>query len=146
MKPRFCDEFAFRHRLFQLVAACFAIACHAWKLNPHGAAAMPRPGRFRERNAAPSIRIPNDFRHAVFPNSVAPHPFQGNDATHAPSSLQREIVSSAMPLVRGPISPIAAITITIAPAMNANTPTVPNPLSTAAITNDEKIAEKRLHE
>lgn len=101
---------------------------------------------WRRGHAAPSVRIPNDFQHAVFPNSVAPHPFQGNDATHAPSSLQREIVSSAMPLVRGPISPIAAITITIAPAMNANTPTVPNPLSTAAITNDEKIAEKRLHE
>lgn len=57
-----------------------------------------------------------------------------------------EMVSSAMPLVRGPINPIAAITITIAPAMNANTPNVPNPFSTAAITNDEKIAEKRLHE
>lgn len=57
-----------------------------------------------------------------------------------------EMVSSAMPLVRGPMNPIAAITITIAPAMNANTPNVPKPFSTAAITNDEKIAEKRLHE
>lgn len=57
-----------------------------------------------------------------------------------------EIASSAMPRVRGPMNPIAAITITIAPAMNANTPNVPKPLSTAAITNDEKIAEKRLHE
>lgn len=57
-----------------------------------------------------------------------------------------EMVSSAMPFVRGPMSPIAAITITIAPAMNANTPKVPKPFSTAAITNDEKIAEKRLHE
>ncbi len=57
-----------------------------------------------------------------------------------------EIASSAMPLVRGPIKPIAAITTTIAPAMNANTPNVPKPFSTAAITNDEKIAEKRLHE
>lgn len=57
-----------------------------------------------------------------------------------------EMVSSAMPFVRGPMNPIAAITITIAPAMNANTPNVPKPFSTAAITNDEKIAEKRLHE
>lgn len=57
-----------------------------------------------------------------------------------------EMVSSAMPFVRGPIHPIAAITTTIAPAMNANTPNVPKPRSTAAITNDEKIAEKRLHE
>ena len=57
-----------------------------------------------------------------------------------------EMASSAMPLVRGPIKPIAAITITIAPAMNANTPNVPKPFSTPAITNDEKIAEKRLHE
>jgi len=72
--------------------------------------------------------------HAV-PNTRAPHP-----------PLYFEIASSAMPLVRGPMSPIAAITITIAPAMNANTPNVPKPFSTAAITNDEKIAEKRLHE
>lgn len=57
-----------------------------------------------------------------------------------------EMVSSAMPFVRGPMNPIAAITIAIAPAMNANTPNVPKPFSTAAITNDEKIAEKRLHE
>lgn len=57
-----------------------------------------------------------------------------------------EIASSATPFVRGPISPIAAITTAIAPAMNTNTPAVPKPFSTAAITNDVKIAEKRLHE
>ncbi len=59
---------------------------------------------------------------------------------------QRDIASSATPFVRGPISPIDAITIAIAPAMNTNTPGVPNPFSTAAIANDVKIAEKRLHE
>ncbi len=74
-------------------------------------------------------------RSRAVPNTRAPHP-----------PLYFEIASSAMPLVRGPMSPIAAITITIAPAMNANTPNVPKPFSTAAITNDEKIAEKRLHE
>ncbi len=62
------------------------------------------------------------------------------------SAAYFEMVSSAMPFVRGPMNPIAAITTTIAPAMNANTPNVPKPFSTAAITNDEKIAEKRLHE
>lgn len=64
----------------------------------------------------------------------------------APSVAYFEMVSSAMPFVRGPMNPIAAITMTIAPAMNANTPNVPKPFSTAAMTNDEKIAENRLHE
>lgn len=67
-------------------------------------------------------------------------------ATRERAPVYFEMASSAMPLVRGPMNPIAAITITIAPAMNANTPNVPKPFSTAAITNDEKIAEKRLHE
>ncbi|AFQ49606.1 hypothetical protein GEM_3213 [Burkholderia cepacia GG4] len=70
-----------------------------------------------------------------------PHPTREH-ATHS----YFEIASSAIPLVRGPMNPIAAITTTIAPAMKANTPNVPKPFSTAAITNDEKIAEKRLHE
>jgi ribosomal protein S9 len=75
---------------------------------------------------------------------------QRSASTHAAARARPaayfEMVSSAMPFVRGPINPIAAITIAIAPAMNANTPSVPKPFSTAAMTNDEKIAEKRLHE
>ncbi len=76
---------------------------------------------------------------------IARMPHQPCD-TRAHRADYFEMVSSAMPFVRGPIHPIAAITTTIAPAMNANTPNVPKPRSTAAITNDEKIAEKRLHE
>lgn len=98
-----------------------------------------------------SIRMPDHSRcaaHAVRTMQSPPH------RTHAARTVRHayttaayfEMASSAMPFVRGPMSPIAAITITIAPAMNANTPNVPKPFSTAAITNDEKIAEKRLHE
>lgn len=111
--------------------------------------AAPRPECLPvARSGSPAIDWhPQSFPACVFSGKASrPSLCDGKDATHAPSAAQREIVSSAMPFVRGPISPIAAITITIAPAMNANTPTVPNPLSTAAITNDEKIAEKRLHE
>lgn len=71
---------------------------------------------------------------------------RGTCGACAPRGRYFEIASSAMPLVRGPISPITAITTAIAPAMNTNTPAVPKPFSTAAIANDVKIAEKRLHE
>jgi hypothetical protein len=57
-----------------------------------------------------------------------------------------DIFSSSRPFVRGPIRPIASITISIAPAINTNTPVVPKPFSTEAIRNAVKIAEKRLHE
>ena len=57
-----------------------------------------------------------------------------------------EIFSSSRPLVRGPIKPIASMTISIAPAMKTNTPVVPNSFNTEAIKNAVKIAEKRLHE
>jgi luciferase-type oxidoreductase len=57
-----------------------------------------------------------------------------------------EIFSSSSPFVRGPSKPIASITISIAPAMNTNTPAVPKCFSTAAIMKAVKIAEKRLHE
>lgn len=85
------------------------------------------------------------FDPALGNRGIARMPHQPCD-TRAHRADYFEMVSSAMPFVRGPIHPIAAITTTIAPAMNANTPNVPKPRSTAAITNDEKIAEKRLHE
>lgn len=65
-------------------------------------------------------------------------------ANHPPD--QPDIASSAMPFVRGPINPIADMTIAIAAAINTNTPAVPNPFNTAAIAKDVKIAENRLHE
>ncbi len=114
--PRFRGGFALRHALFQLVAACFAAA---WQVASLGVSGNSKRRKF--------TRVPHAARAC---------------ATRA----YFEMASSAMPLVRGPMNPIAAITITIAPAMNANTPNVPKPFSTAAITNDEKIAEKRLHE
>jgi hypothetical protein len=60
--------------------------------------------------------------------------------------VHREISSSARFRVRGPIHPITAITISIAAAMNTNTPVVPKFFSTPAMTNEVKIAEKRLQE
>lgn len=114
--PRFCSTFARRHALFQLVAACLATA---WQVASPGVFGNMKPREF--------TRVPHATRERASP-------------------VYFEMASSAMPLVRGPMNPIAAITITIAPAMNANTPNVPKPFSTAAITNDEKIAEKRLHE
>ena len=45
-----------------------------------------------------------------------------------------------------PIHPITAITISMAAAMNANTPVVPKLFRTPAIRNEVKIAEKRLQE
>ena len=48
--------------------------------------------------------------------------------------------------MRGPIKPIAAITISIAAAMNAKTPVVPKFFSTPAMANEVKIAENRLQE
>jgi hypothetical protein len=60
--------------------------------------------------------------------------------------LYLEIFSSSMPFVRGPINPIASITISIAHAMNTNTPVVPNRFNTAAIRKAVKMAENRLHE
>ena len=48
--------------------------------------------------------------------------------------------------MRGPIHPITAITISMAAAMNANTPVVPKLFRTPAIRNEVKIAEKRLQE
>src|SRR6195952_3607693 len=59
---------------------------------------------------------------------------------------QCEICSSARSRVFGPINPIASITTIIAPAINMNTPVVPNAFNTPAIKNDVKMAEKRLHE
>ena len=97
-----------------------------------------------------------DSETGSFPTSRTHRPRSAmpSHGTHAARTVRHactitghfEMASSAMPFVRGPMSPIATITITIAPAMNANTPKVPKPFSTAAITNDEKIAEKRLHE
>src|SRR5471030_814258 len=57
-----------------------------------------------------------------------------------------EIFSSSRPFVRGPINPIASMTISIAPPINMNTPVVPNAFNTPAMKNDVKMAEKRLHE
>jgi hypothetical protein len=92
----------------------------------------------------------SDARIAASMRSGGAMRSQRSASTHAAARARPaayfEMVSSAMPFVRGPINPIAAITIAIAPAMNANTPSVPKPFSTAAMTNDEKIAEKRLHE
>lgn len=104
-----------------------------------------RTGRRRLRAAQPprGMRVgPMAARESSDVSFYAP---MRKPAAHA---LGRyfEIASSATPFVRGPISPIAAITTAIAPAMNTNTPAVPKPFSTAAITNDVKIAEKRLHE
>lgn len=93
------------------------------------------PGR-AQRDQADGVRESSDF-------SFYAH---GKCGACAPRGRYFEIASSAMPLVRGPISPITAITTAIAPAMNTNTPAVPKPFSTAAIANDVKIAEKRLHE
>lgn len=101
-----------------------------------------------------SIRMPDHSRFAAHAVRTMQSPSHRSTRTHAARTVRHacitadyfEMASSAMPFVRGPMSPIAAITITIAPAMNANTPKVPKPFSTAAITNDEKIAEKRLHE
>ncbi len=146
-KSRFRGGFALRHALFQLVAACGFVACQSYKLHvsKHAPDRLVRSAR-------------NDFFHQT--NSHAKSfwrcrfPPRKPHRTHAARTMRHacattdyfEMVSSAMPFVRGPMSPIAAITIAIAPAMNANTPKVPKPFSTAAITNDEKIAEKRLHE
>lgn len=113
---RSCSAFSLRHALFQLVAASFDAA---WQVASSGVFGNMKPREF--------TRVPHATRECA-------------------TIVYFEMVSSAMPLVRGPMNPIAAITITIAPAMNANTPNVPKPFSTAAITNDEKIAEKRLHE
>ncbi|CAB3769130.1 hypothetical protein LMG29660_06277 [Burkholderia puraquae] len=136
-------EFALRHALFQLVAACSVIAWQCCLLGVRDRYAMPRFSR-RRGGFSESIRMPYHFRYAT---SATHGTHAARTARHACTSTDYfEMVSSAMPFVRGPMSPIAAITITIAPAMNANTPKVPKPFSTAAITNDEKIAEKRLHE
>lgn len=95
-----------------------------------------------------SSRVHGGFTHVAAYLGMPPLFRAASKASNAAHPRRRhfEIASSAMPFVRGPIRPIAAITIAIAPAMNTNTPAVPKPFSTAAITNDVKIAEKRLHE
>ena len=45
-----------------------------------------------------------------------------------------------------PIQPITDITISMAAAISTNTPVVPKLLSAPAMTNEVKIAEKRLQE
>ena len=59
---------------------------------------------------------------------------------------QLEILSNATLLVRGPNTPIVAITTTIAPAMKTNTPLAPKFRSNHAMRNDEKITDSRLQE
>ena len=59
---------------------------------------------------------------------------------------QCDIFSSARSRVGGPINPIAAITISIAAAMNTNTPATPNFSRMAAMKNELNIADNRLHE
>ena len=44
------------------------------------------------------------------------------------------------------MKPITAMTISIAIAMNTNTPVVPNSFRMPAMRNDVKIADKRLQE
>jgi hypothetical protein len=63
-----------------------------------------------------------------------------------PSRAYVEIFSSSSPVVRGPIDQITSITISIAPAINANTPVVSKPFNTQAMRNAVKIAEKWLYE
>lgn len=111
-------------------ARCFFAAVRGLRRIDSETGSFPTSRTHRTRSAMPShgTHAARTVRHAC---TIAGH---------------FEMASSAMPFVRGPMNPIAAITITIAPAMNANTPKVPKPFSTAAITNDEKIAEKRLHE
>lgn len=135
-KSWFGGGFALRHALFQLVAVCGFVACHAWRFVAFDMKRLP----------VKSICMPNHPGDALFPlKPFRTHVAQTTRHACVPADYF-EMVSSAMPFVRGPMNPIAIITITIAPAMNANTPNVPKPFSTAAITNDEKIAEKRLHE
>ncbi len=140
---------ALRHALFQLVAACVFVAWHACVFDAFGT----RPSA--DAMDPVRARLPVDSHDKIFCQRAGPEAETPDRIARMPQRTVRhacapadhfEMVSSAMPFVRGPINPIAAITITIAPAMNANTPNVPKPRSTAAITNDEKIAEKRLHE
>lgn len=107
-----------------------------------------RPHMRRPHMRRPHVRRPHMRRPAVLKPVArrAPPCAPVPRARERARTRQRDIASSATPFVRGPISPIDAITIAIAPAMNTNTPGVPNPFSTAAIANDVKIAEKRLHE
>ncbi len=59
---------------------------------------------------------------------------------------QPEISSKARLVVRGPNTPIVAITTPIAAAMKIKTPMAPARSSTKAMTNELKMTESRLHE
>src|SRR5208337_5058729 len=64
----------------------------------------------------------------------------------ASQARQWAIFSSARLAVRGPKSPIVAITTPIAAAMKANTPAAPKASSTKAMTKELKMTERRLQE
>src|SRR5271165_1656208 len=67
-------------------------------------------------------------------------------ARPATAGLQWAISSSARLVVRGPKTPIVAITIAIAAAMKAKTPGAPRASSTKAMMKELKITESRLQE
>ncbi|KGS21374.1 hypothetical protein X941_5601 [Burkholderia pseudomallei MSHR5569] len=118
------------------------------RIRARRAPAARDPGDRCKRRSASEARAARTCaaRQCSSPLRGARRPARRYPAHASARTRQRDIASSATPFVRGPISPIDAITIAIAPAMNTNTPGVPNPFSTAAIANDVKIAEKRLHE
>ena len=100
------------------------------------------PGHHADRLRSQGLTILWEFGEKKHPYGTQPR-HQGCGILRWP---HREISSSARFRVRGPIHPITAITISIAAAMNTNTPVVPKFFSTPAMTNEVKIAEKRLQE
>ena len=68
------------------------------------------------------------------------------DARNTSSPRYREISSRASRVVRGPITPIARITITMLPAIRVNTPFTPNSDNVNPMANDENTTDSRLHE